>query len=223
MGLPAFNNPGRRSTFHFTFLTVRIMLLEILNNPRAFGPLEIIFLAIACLVIGVVVTVILLRERARTAAQQVETPTAPTTGGFKWRKAAPVLLFVGLAALFVVLGLLINRVPALGEVVQPASGGVLPDVDGGVVETKAAVGGYVQFGGFFSKVLVMVAVYSLFSFYPWVLQQLTHPAIAKWKKTQYSDDFNTLSPELKFLEARGVGLSRAIIAAACILGACFIQ
>jgi hypothetical protein len=214
------------------------MFLQILNNPRPFGPLEIIFLCIFCVIAGVIVGYFIMRDRPRVTApatfqaldatqpQPILDEPTPTTGGFKWRKPAPALIAVGLIALFVLLQFALKQVPALNEATAALplpSTGILPDVDGATQDTKQALGGYVQFGTLISKIIVLVIFYAIGSILPWAFQQLTHPGPTKWKKEQYTADFNALESRQKFEVDAKLGLNAAIRWAAVVIGACLIQ
>jgi len=210
------------------------MLLQLQNNPRPFGPLEIVVIAIFCIIVGAMMAFVFMRERSKLAAAALAplagteaASTEPVKGGFKLRKIAPYLLFAGFTILFVLLFFALKHVPALNAtpaaaLPNPATG-VLPDVDGATQDVKQATGGFVQIGGLFSKLLAMVIVFALFNFLPWDFQKLTHPGVANWKKEHYTDEFLALSSVEKFKESRGIGMARAIIAAAAILGVCVIQ
>lgn len=212
------------------------MLLQILNSPHAFGPLEIIFLTITCVVIGAIVCFVLLR--AHLAAKADVGAPAPVSGAvgytegpepaskFKLRKWAPALIFFGSLAAFIALAFLLKHVPALTgapAALPPASAGVLPDVDGATQDVAQATGGYVQLGGLTSKLLIIILLYSLGSFLPWLLQQLTHPGPTKWKKEHYTDEFKELPSYQKFEVDGRLALSAAIRWAAVVVGACLIQ
>jgi len=201
------------------------MLLQLLG-PR-FGWLEI---ALILIFVGTVFTMLYVmaqREKARlfnqaNSAQQsftnvdLDQPAAapePSTI-FKLRKWVPVLAF--LAALLVFLFLR----PALHSLLSAGAPIVAPDAMNATSEQVVAdqvSGGYVQAGSLFSKIVIAVLFYALFSFVPWLFQQVTHPAFAAWKKEKYKTDFEAMTVAEKFSYDKGMAQAVAIRVLAAVV------
>lgn len=214
------------------------MLLQILGPSHAW--LEIALYVIAVSAVLAWLAMLIMREWAqlKTPATKPIYTTPPTTavddntmpvtttatpesaGGFKWRKAAPYLALAATLFFFVVLR------PAIHALLSAGTPVVAPDamnVEGAQVVADQVAGGYVQFGTVVSKLVIMIAIYALFSFVPWLFQQLTHPGPTKWKKESYTDDFNVLPIMTKFEVDGRLGLNAAIRVLAAVLGACLIS
>lgn len=175
------------------------------------GATELVFIGLF-LVLAIALCYLYLRQPSAAGGP---TPSIP------WRKLAPYLAFAGLGVLFVVLR------PAVHNLLLAAYGGASApgalNADGAEIAADQVAGGYVQLGNATSKIVMMLAVFTLFSFWPWLIQQLTHPALTAWKKERFKTDFEALTVAEKFDYDKGAKLAISILAAGCIIGACLIQ
>lgn len=141
------------------------------------------------------------------------------------RKLAPYLIFLGLGALFV-----LSKPLAYHLLYYVAAGPMhlstldTPDqASPAEVWTEAQLSGWPSIGRATGKLIMAAAFFVLSSILPWLMQKLTHPAVARWKAKFYTLAFGGLSDEQQFAEASRVDNRAAFRIAIAILAAALIN
>lgn len=140
------------------------------------------------------------------------------------RKAAPYLVFIGIGLLFV-----FSQPLAYAILHKVALLRGLSDVSTSDAASPAHIfadeqlSGWPSVGRATGKLIMAAAFFVLSSILPWLMQKLTHPAVARWKGKFYTLAFSRLMPDEKFAEASRVDNRAAFRMAISILAAAVIN
>ena len=141
------------------------------------------------------------------------------------RKTAPYLVFLGLGVLFVFSQpLAYNLLFWLAVHVLHLSTLATPDAASPAqVWAEAQLSGWPSVGRATGKLIMAAAFFVLSSILPWLMQKLTHPAVARWKAKLYSRTFDMSQPSEQLAEASRVDNRAAFRIAISILAAALIN
>jgi|GEM_PF-3520889 len=141
------------------------------------------------------------------------------------RKLAPYLIFIALGFLFVFsqpiaydcLYWLAVHLRGLSTLATPDAASPAE------VWAEAQLSGWPSVGRATGKLIMAAAFFVLSSILPWLMQKLTHPAVARWKASAYTNIFNSRRPDEQLAEASRVDNRAAFRIAISILAAALIN
>jgi len=141
------------------------------------------------------------------------------------RKLAPYLIFVGLGVLFIFSQpIAYDLLFWVAVHLRGLSTAATPDAASPAeIWADAQLSGWPSVGRATGKLIMAAAFFVLSSILPWLMQKLTHPAVARWKATFYSHAFDASSPGEHLAEASRVDNRATFRIAISILAAALIN